>query len=57
MEIIIVIFLILFFPLSQEHFYWLILVGVTVWAPQSGVNDGFSVTFPYAPDEDVTSRL
>ena len=38
--------LILFFPLIQERFHWILLVGVTFWVLQSDVNNGFRLTLP-----------
>ena len=32
------------FPPRQERSHWLLLVGVTVWVPQSDINYGFCLT-------------
>ena len=48
---------ILFPQPSQDHYHWLLLVGVTAWVPQSYVNYCLILTFPQAPDEDVTLCL
>ena len=41
----------------QEWFYWFLLVGFTVQVSESDVNDGVSLTFPSAPDEEVSYSL
>ena len=46
LEILTMIFLILFAPPIQEQFHVLLIVGVTVRGPEYDVNDGVSLTLP-----------
>ena len=49
--------LILLLPTSQELIHWPMLVGIRAIIAKSDVDDGVSLYFPSASDEDVTSCL
>ena len=57
MKMITLLLPILFLPMIQERFHWILIVGVTVRPPKSEVNNGIIMTYPEAPDEDVSSSL
>ena len=51
------IVLILFYPLRQERFHWLLLVVLIVQVPQYDINYGVSMTFPNTLNEYFSSSF
>ena len=52
-----VLTLLFLFPTSQELIHWLVLVRIRVSISKSDVDDGVSLAFPRALDENFTSCL